>query len=408
MDARRADGAQRRAGLLRRARGRRVGRRLAAAPRRSPAATTCARSGAPRSAGRVGCSATGWCSPPTCSPSGGGRATSPRTWRCRSTCCSTASGALRPRRPGAGGDARRARRLGEPAPAVGGRPHPGAQSAFPRLVARRRGRPEGQPPRRRSTRPPTSPCRRCRCWSPRRWPPARWPRRRLSCSRRAAVGAGSSRSTSSPPQRSPGTCVAGLRSVDAPASTYRALASAPRLVLWKVGLWLRVVGDDSAVEWTRTGTQRRRPDRIRSLARDRARAGARHPDRPGRHGRRRRRDRTARRPRPRAGAAHQVVTVNADFVVNALGDPAVHRLLRDADLGLGRRHAPGRRRPDPRPADARSGSPAPTSCPRSPSGRCDTGLRIHFYGSAPGVAEQAVDLLVERYPGAHVTADSGG
>lgn len=49
-----------------------------------------------------------------------------------------------------------------------------------------------------------------------------------------------------------GHVVAGLRSVDAPASTYRALASAPRLVVWKVGLWLRVVSDDSTVEWTRT------------------------------------------------------------------------------------------------------------------------------------------------------------
>lgn len=46
--------------------------------------------------------------------------------------------------------------------------------------------------------------------------------------------------------------LAGLRSVDAPASTYRALASAPRLVVWKLGLWLRLVGDDSDVEWTRT------------------------------------------------------------------------------------------------------------------------------------------------------------
>ena len=49
-----------------------------------------------------------------------------------------------------------------------------------------------------------------------------------------------------------GHVVAGLRSVDAPASTYRALTSAPRLVLWKVGLWVRVVGDDSTVAWTRT------------------------------------------------------------------------------------------------------------------------------------------------------------
>jgi hypothetical protein len=48
-----------------------------------------------------------------------------------------------------------------------------------------------------------------------------------------------------------GHVVAGLRSVDAPPSTYRSLAAAPRLVLWKLGLWRRVVqGDD--VTWTRT------------------------------------------------------------------------------------------------------------------------------------------------------------
>jgi len=49
-----------------------------------------------------------------------------------------------------------------------------------------------------------------------------------------------------------GHVFAGLRSVGAPASTYRALASAPRMVLWKLGLWRRVVADGDDVAWTRT------------------------------------------------------------------------------------------------------------------------------------------------------------
>jgi 1,2-diacylglycerol 3-beta-glucosyltransferase len=45
---------------------------------------------------------------------------------------------------------------------------------------------------------------------------------------------------------------AGLRSVDAPRSTYRALLHAPRMVAWKIRLWLRVLARPEAVTWTRT------------------------------------------------------------------------------------------------------------------------------------------------------------
>ena len=46
--------------------------------------------------------------------------------------------------------------------------------------------------------------------------------------------------------------VSGLRSVDAPRSTYRALFQAPRLVVWKIRLWLRVLIRPKTVTWTRT------------------------------------------------------------------------------------------------------------------------------------------------------------
>ena len=46
--------------------------------------------------------------------------------------------------------------------------------------------------------------------------------------------------------------IAGLRSVDAPRSTYLALLRAPRTIAWKIGLWLRVLVRPDSVTWTRT------------------------------------------------------------------------------------------------------------------------------------------------------------
>jgi exopolysaccharide biosynthesis WecB/TagA/CpsF family protein len=37
----------------------------------------------------------------------------------------------------------------------------------------------------------------------------------------------------------------------------------------------------------------------------------------------------------------------------------------------------------------------------------EAGWRIHMFGSAPGTAERAAELLIARYPGSHVTGDSG-
>lgn len=45
---------------------------------------------------------------------------------------------------------------------------------------------------------------------------------------------------------------AGLASVGAPAARYRALLSAPRIVVWKVALWAKTVRGQGDVEWTRT------------------------------------------------------------------------------------------------------------------------------------------------------------
>jgi len=46
--------------------------------------------------------------------------------------------------------------------------------------------------------------------------------------------------------------VSALRMTDAPAAVYRSLLGAPRLVAWKVGLWLRVLMRGKDVQWIRT------------------------------------------------------------------------------------------------------------------------------------------------------------
>ncbi|MEO5722916.1 MAG: glycosyltransferase family 2 protein [Ilumatobacteraceae bacterium] len=46
--------------------------------------------------------------------------------------------------------------------------------------------------------------------------------------------------------------LAGLRFVEAPPAVYRALRGAPRMLLWKVRLWLRVLHSPRRVSWTRT------------------------------------------------------------------------------------------------------------------------------------------------------------
>jgi 1,2-diacylglycerol 3-beta-glucosyltransferase len=46
--------------------------------------------------------------------------------------------------------------------------------------------------------------------------------------------------------------IVGLRSVHAPAIVYRALLRAPRMIIWKLGVWLRVLVRPGKVTWTRT------------------------------------------------------------------------------------------------------------------------------------------------------------
>lgn len=108
----------------------------------------------------------------------------------------------------------------------------------------------------------------------------------------------------------------------------------------------------------------------------------------------------------RHGRTHQIATANVDFLVNALADDDVHHLLQTADICL----ADGA----PIVWAARSAHMAlreriagadlvPALAARSAA----AGWRIHLFGSAPGTAERAAELLIERFPGARITGDSG-
>jgi exopolysaccharide biosynthesis WecB/TagA/CpsF family protein len=109
----------------------------------------------------------------------------------------------------------------------------------------------------------------------------------------------------------------------------------------------------------------------------------------------------------RYGRTHQIATVNVDFLVNALADEGVHRLLQNADICLadgapivwGARAAHMSLRERIAGADL-----VPALAERSAT----AGWRIHLFGSAPGTAERAAELLIERFPGARITGDSGG
>lgn len=102
----------------------------------------------------------------------------------------------------------------------------------------------------------------------------------------------------------------------------------------------------------------------------------------------------------------QVATVNVDFLVNALEDPALASILSGADLcladgmpivwglaGLG----------TPIPERVAGSDLVPLLFERS----AESDLRIHVLGSATHVAERAERLVAERYPGARVTFDPG-
>lgn len=106
------------------------------------------------------------------------------------------------------------------------------------------------------------------------------------------------------------------------------------------------------------------------------------------------------------GRCHQVTTVNVDFVVNALEDDELMAILNGASISLpdgmailwGARMVGEHLRTRVAGADL-----VPALVGRAAS----AGRRIALYGGAPGVAERAAAILVERSPGADIWADAG-
>jgi N-acetylglucosaminyldiphosphoundecaprenol N-acetyl-beta-D-mannosaminyltransferase len=107
------------------------------------------------------------------------------------------------------------------------------------------------------------------------------------------------------------------------------------------------------------------------------------------------------------GPCHQVATVNADFVVNALLDPSLLEILQRTSLAIA----------DGMPivwASRLAGTPLRQRTtgvdllPALIERAALRGHRVALFGAAPGVAARAADLLAERFPGVVVRGIEAG
>lgn len=106
------------------------------------------------------------------------------------------------------------------------------------------------------------------------------------------------------------------------------------------------------------------------------------------------------------GTTHQIATVNVDFLVNALGDPALMSILRRADICLadGTPIVWGARLLGTPIAERVAGADlVPLLAARS----AETRLRVHVFGSSPDVADRARRLIHDRHPDASFSIDPG-
>jgi N-acetylglucosaminyldiphosphoundecaprenol N-acetyl-beta-D-mannosaminyltransferase len=108
----------------------------------------------------------------------------------------------------------------------------------------------------------------------------------------------------------------------------------------------------------------------------------------------------------RLGRTHQIATVNVDFLVNAITNRELLDLLQHTEFNFA----------DGMPVvwgAARLGTPLPERVagsdlvPLLAQQSARRGWRVHLFGGAPGVADRARTLLMERYPDALLTADDG-
>ena len=107
------------------------------------------------------------------------------------------------------------------------------------------------------------------------------------------------------------------------------------------------------------------------------------------------------------GGAHQIVTVNPEFVMRAQSDATFRQVLDEAELSI----------PDGQGllwAARVVGSPlrervaGSDMAPALAALSAQHGYRLYLLGAAPGVAEQAADVLRERYPGVQIVGTYAG
>lgn len=104
--------------------------------------------------------------------------------------------------------------------------------------------------------------------------------------------------------------------------------------------------------------------------------------------------------------SHQIATVNVDFLVNALDNPELRAILQSTTVNL----ADGRpivwgARIMKLPIRERVAGADLVPLIGAQAGERD--WRVHFFGSAPGVAERALAKMLARTPGSSLTATSG-
>lgn len=108
-----------------------------------------------------------------------------------------------------------------------------------------------------------------------------------------------------------------------------------------------------------------------------------------------------------AGGPHQICTVNPEFVMEARRNPAFATVLEAADLcipdGVGLLWA-ARRQGRPLPERVTGSDGAPLIAERA----AQRGWRLFLLGAAPGVAQQAAEVLTGRYPGLQVVGTFPG
>lgn len=103
--------------------------------------------------------------------------------------------------------------------------------------------------------------------------------------------------------------------------------------------------------------------------------------------------------------SHQVVTINADFVVKSMKDPELRYLLQDSDLATadGMPLVWGARLLG---VDLKGRIAGADMVPALAGRAAEKGYSIYFLGAAPGVAQRAADVLQERYPGLKIAGVS--